>query len=95
MSSASFFLICWEKYQADVRAEKRRKAYFRAALAFNRIHTYATHDGLWMCPECNAIHEKIGMSVFVGLLFPACCKAPEGERTDEKRYATDTNWKLP
>ena len=86
-----------EAYRLSVQRKKkmaRKKAYFAAALAFNRIHAYATNDGLWMCPKCNKVHKKVGVSAFVGLLFPACCTFSEGHRLD-KEHATDTDWRMP
>lgn len=34
----------------------------------------------WMCPTCNALHAPLRNSVFVGLIYPSCCKLPEGSR---------------
>lgn len=35
----------------------------------------------WMCPECNRVHLAIGISVFDGLHYPACCSSREGNRS--------------
>jgi hypothetical protein len=72
------------------KAEARKKdAYFKVALAFNKIHSFvhSWHEPRWMCPTCHKVHEPTQPSVFVGWLYPKCCEFPEGER-HSRIYAT-------
>lgn len=39
----------------------------------------------WMCPNCNAVHPALRFSMWVGTIFPACCKHPEGSRNNDLR----------
>jgi hypothetical protein len=72
------------------RQWRSRRAAFRAALAFNRHHTYAgatNVGGMWQCPDCGRRHHCISWSAFTGRNFPDCCGFKQGHRLD-RRHAT-------
>lgn len=67
--------------------ERRRR--FRAALSYNRDHTFSlcpVNGGSWMCPQCCRIHRSHSSSKFGGPQFNACCDLPAGSR-DDRRFA--------
>lgn len=70
-----------------VRQWRARRARFKVALAFNRLHTFSWSSQQWMCPCCNAVHRANGTSPFSGLQYPSCCRHPEGQRHG-RDYAT-------
>jgi hypothetical protein len=79
------------------RSEKRQaQEYFQAARMFNDIHTHTSRDGLWMCPKCHTIHKAlIEISVFTGLIYPACCGIEEGHRLYYDLHATTGRTHIP
>ena len=68
--------------QQAVREQKSvnlRKRLYRIALTFNSLHTFDYRQE-WMCPECNMIHKRDGLSILSGYQYPACCSFPAGHR---------------
>jgi hypothetical protein len=74
------------------RINRRKRLFFQAALAYNRLHTFQMF-GMWMCPTCNKVHPVINVSAFSGAQFPNCCEFPIGPRLDAE-HATDVNFKI-
>jgi hypothetical protein len=63
------------------RLKRDQESRRRAALAFNRIHTYKPlARARWMCPHCNRVHSATGTNPFSGLQFPGCCVFEPGHR---------------
>lgn len=93
MSFLDFFVDAREALQVIRRARKARILADRkreVARAFNSIHTYravSNKQSMWMCPDCNRVHECIDYSVFDGRHFPACCRFPHGNRLQSEAVA--------
>lgn len=89
-----FIAACFEcalhaaRQTIALRLGPGRRRRRRAAIAFNREHTYRPIPvAKWMCPTCNWTHKATGRSPFTGLQFPGCCQFAGGHRQD-KKHAT-------
>ncbi len=74
-----------KEYRKALDETKLKSMKFKAAREFNRIYTYNTrldsiYGNVWMCPTCNSIKKRVGISFLTGFQFEACCQFPEGHR---------------
>ena len=84
----SLFVKVYAEWRKEQRAAKIAARKYKVASGFNGLY-YASHHGLWMCPDCNTVHKTTGFSAFTGQLFPACCRFEDGHRCFWKEHATD------